>query len=51
LVVGSEALETPRRCLLVEPFPGPFHDDERATACEGAGDAVDDLSWIGNVME
>jgi hypothetical protein len=51
LFVGSEALETPRRSLLVEPFSGPFHHDERATACERAGDAVDDLGWIGNVME
>jgi hypothetical protein len=51
LVIGSEALKTPRRSLLVEPFPGPFDQDERATACERVSDAVDDLGWIGHVME
>jgi hypothetical protein len=37
--------------LLVELFPGPLHDDDRATARKRAGDAVDYFSWIGDVME
>ncbi len=50
-VVRSEPLETPRRGLLIEPFPGPLHDDDRATARKRAGDAVDHSGWIGDVME
>jgi hypothetical protein len=30
---------------------GPFHDDNRATARKHAGDAVDHITWIGDVME
>jgi hypothetical protein len=37
--------------LLVELFPRPLHDDDRAAAHECAGDAVDHISWIGDVME
>src|SRR6266487_2882059 len=51
LVVSSEAVEAPLRCSLVEPLPGPFHDDGGATARKRACDPVDHIGWIGDVME
>src|SRR5437762_14261212 len=51
LVVSSEAVEAPLRRSLVELVPGPFHDDDGATARKRAGDPVDHIGWIGDVME
>jgi hypothetical protein len=32
-------------------FPGPLHDDDRATARKRAGDAIERISWMVDVME